>query len=150
MLIAFVGAGCGDGSSSSSAKSDVAVGLEIPRKCLADTGASRATGLADIEFFVDDFENGDVDKSAGAGNGIVEVAEHTPVMMGDPSGAIPPPRYLVWVGQGADESTDPLTVIKEARPETFVMYLEDPDRIQIKGAMKCLDSFGVSAASIPD
>jgi hypothetical protein len=142
-LAGVASAGCG-GSASPGGANDLMLALERPQKCLAEVGASRAERLADIEFFADDFEKGQTDKPAAAGNGTIEVREYRPVGKGDLSGQ-PSPEYVVWVGQSADEQElDPLALIGEAQSEGVVMFVRNPDWSQIRGAMTCLDNLGAA------
>lgn len=125
--------GCGKDDPSSNGAGDVAAALKDPQRCLSELGASRAVDRDDINFFIEDFEKGETDKPAGAGNGIIAVGEYTHPLVGEPSGALPSPDYLVWVGGPADE------------PDL------EPDRRQRAEARKCLDNLGVAVLGpVPD
>jgi hypothetical protein len=145
LLATAATAGCGDDGSSISrdATNDVAAALERPERCLARLGALRAGEPADVNFFVEDFEDGDTNSSASAGNGIAEVSEHDPVTIAGPPGTGPPlPRYLVWIGQPMGDDLHPEAALEEQGSETFVMFVRHPDRRQVRAAMRCLNEFG--------
>lgn len=146
VIVGAVIAGCGDDGSASGSGDDLAKALGAPQRCLANLGASRAHGVADIDFSARDFQNGDTVNPATAGDGTIKISEYRPVVTAEPSGRAPRPDYVLWVGQPADESElDPIAAVKESRSRALVMFLEDPDHRQIKGAMDCLDSVGVAA-----
>lgn len=146
LLLVFAGtvsAGCGDDTPSDSGGRGFAASTKGIRDCLSRAGASRATTIADIDFFVDDSEKGEINNPAGAGNGVIGIDEYRPVLFDDGSGGRPDPRYVVWVAQAANEQEiGPLAALDRAETKALVMYVQDPDRRQTRAAARCMDELG--------
>jgi hypothetical protein len=149
LLLPLAAAGCGDDTEASKPieSQALAQALEQPRDCLVDAGASLAQSSDEIEFFHVDYSRGRTDNPAGAGLAGVEVAEHAPVITTS-GGPEPPPSYLVWGGEpAATGDTNPVTLADDDRAETFVAYIRNPTRAQIKRAQQCLDEFGTGTGT---
>lgn len=144
VVIGLTTVGCGaTGSTGAGDTSTTAVVLSIEtvKSCLMNVGAQPARSVTGIESFIKDARAGRVDRSGGAGNGIIEIAEYAPQKTVGESGIIPSVNYLVWVLQKADGvERDPAVAIRQMRYRTgpLVMYVEKPDRNQVRGARRCL------------
>lgn len=146
LLLAFlgsVGAGCGDGASSSSGDGGFKAAAKGVRDCLLGLGARQATDVADVAFFVEDSKRGDTTQPASAANGMVEIEEYRPVRIVGNGGGLPAPDYVVWVAQPYGESdVAPVAALETDEAHTLVMYVQDPDRRQTRTAARCLHDLG--------
>lgn len=137
LLIALVVAGCGD---SAPVSDTAAQSLLRVQHCLKSLGAEHASDGSEADFFVRDLDRSNTNKPALASNGNYQVAEYEQIPFATSSKPAPPP-YLVWIGQPvSDSDANPLIAISEQN--SFLMYVEDPDRAVAAGARRCMTEFG--------
>jgi hypothetical protein len=130
-LIGITAVGCGEATSANE-NTAVVKALKQPRKCLLNVGASLANTSTEVNF-----ARGQMDKPAGAGNGIADVSQYSPAYTSSPH-----PPYVLWVGGPAAETEPDLhAVADDSRQDTFVLYLRSPRPRALRNAGRCLDAF---------
>jgi hypothetical protein len=145
VLCIVVVLGCGDESASTdrvSAVDGTAQSLHAARDCLTVGGALVPSKRDDLRSYARDLDRDQVEKPAGAGNGLATVAEYRPVLTYDPAKAPPRLPYIVYVGQPLGPDLNGITAMEDKRDDTFVVQMVQPTRRAIRDFRGCLDDFG--------
>jgi hypothetical protein len=146
ILVGTVTVGCGDDARSSNAalSSKTLLGFAQAQRCLMAAGARIADASEDLPFARADADGYGFNTKAAAGNGYVDLAEFSPILDESPEEREPVPAYLLWVAEPAAELVpDVLETADDENSDTFVAYMTNPSRWDVRATRRCLDQLGL-------
>lgn len=108
--------------------------------CLKRVGAEAVVDRSHLEKVARDLGRGELDRSAGAIAGDIEVSEYLPRGSGDGGELLP---YAAWVvAHLREQDLDPVSALAEGERDAIVLYLERPTWTDISRSVRCLARFG--------
>ena len=136
MLMAMVGVACGttEGVAESSTSPLVAPKKGSMEACLLSAGAKRAGNEAQLAFLKRAEAEDEVDKPGF----VFDKVTKTIVRLWETAASEGrTPEWAVWFGQPFEDDREPLDIVKERPPKSFVAFVRNPGERVWKRASQC-------------